>query len=141
MRGGVQTHPPRPIAAYGHGNIVGMTSDHSQSHETAWRRTGIVVLIVAGFLLLSMGGAIIAAPLTVPLMFIAVRRHPTRVFRITGTLIAGLTVTEVAWAAAYVTAGEAKPWIWLIPCVAAVGALVAFVTAARPAGSANYVSA
>ena len=125
----------------GRGNIVAMTSGDSQPHETAWRRTGIAVFIVAGFLLLSMGGAIVAAPLTIPLMFVAVRRHPTRAFRVAGTLIAGLTVAELAWAAAYVTAGEAKPWIWLVPCVAAVGALVAFITASRPAGSANYVSA
>ena len=84
-----------------------MTSVAGQAHETAWRRTGIVVFIVA------------------------VRRHPTRVFRSVGTVIAGLTAAEFAWAAAYVAAGEAKPWIWLIPCVAAVGALVAFIAAPR----------
>ena len=99
------------------------------------------MFLIAGVLLLSMGGAIIAAPLTVPLMFIAVCRHPTRAFRIAGTLIAALTVAEFAWGLAYVTAGEAKPWIWLIPCVAAVGALVAFVAASRPEGSGNFVSA
>ena len=99
------------------------------------------MFIVAGVLLLSMGGAIIAAPATIPLMFLAVRRHPTRAFRIAGTVIAGLTVAEFAWALAYVTAGEAKPWIWLIPSVAAVAALVAFVAASRPAESPRYVSA
>ena len=109
-----------------------MTPD-AGPHETAWRRTGIAVFIVAGFLLLSMGGAIIAAPLTVTLMFVAARRHPTLAFRIGGTVIAGLTVAEFAWGLAYLTAGEAKPWIWLIPLVAAICALVAFVAASRPA--------
>ena len=118
-----------------------VSAGDARSHDTAWRRTGIAVFVVAGVLLVSMGGAIIAAPVTIPLMFVAVCRHPTRAFRIAGTLIAGLTVAEFAWAAAYVTAGEAKPWIWLIPCVAAVGALVAFVAASRPERSANFVSA
>jgi hypothetical protein len=99
--------------------------------DATWRRIGIVVFIGAGILLLSMGGAIIAAPATVPLMFVAARRHPTRAFRIAGTVIAGLTVAELAWALAYVTSGEAKPWIWLVPCVAAAAALVAFITVTR----------
>lgn len=98
-----------------------------------WRRIGVVVFIVAGVLLVSMGGAIIAAPVTIPLMFIAVCRHPTRTFRITGTVIAGLTVAEFAWALAYVTAGEARPWIWLAPSAAAVAALVVFIAASRSA--------
>jgi hypothetical protein len=38
------------------------------------------VFCVATFLLISMGEAIIAAPLTVPLMFVATRRHPTAAF-------------------------------------------------------------
>jgi hypothetical protein len=118
-----------------------MTTGERRPHEAAWRRTGIAVFVIAGVLLVSMGGAIIAAPLTIPLIFVAVCRHPTRTFRILGTLIASLTVAEFAWAAVYVTAGEAKPWIWLIPCVAATGALVAFVSASRPEGSANFVSA
>ena len=116
-----------------------MASGDGRPHPTAWRRTGITVFIVAGVLLLSMGGAIIAAPVTIPLMFVAVRRHPTRAFRIAGTLIAVLTVAELAWALAYVTAGEAKPWIWLIPCVAAAAALFAFMAASGRAGSPNPV--
>ena len=42
-----------------------------------------------------------------------------------------MTVAELAWALAYVTSGEAKPWIWLVPCVAAAAALVAFITVTR----------
>ena len=37
----------------------------SAAPETRWRLTGITVFAVAAFLLLSMGGAIVAAPLTV----------------------------------------------------------------------------
>jgi len=80
--------------------MVGMRSGDGRPHPAAWRRTGTAVFIVAGVLLLSMGGAIIAAPATIPLMFVAVRRHPTRVFRIAGTLIAVLTAAELAWALA-----------------------------------------
>ncbi len=42
-----------------------------------WRLAGVVVFAVAGFLLLSMGGAVLAAPVTVPLMLVVSRRHPT----------------------------------------------------------------
>ena len=49
--------------------------------ETRWRLTGIAVFAVAAFLLLSMGRGHPAAPLTVPLMLLASRRHPTTAFR------------------------------------------------------------
>ena len=75
-----------------------------------------------------MGGAIIAAPLTVPLMFVATRRHPTAAFRAIGALLIGATVAEVAWALTYLVADEAKPWIWLIPLVAAIAAMAALLT-------------
>jgi hypothetical protein len=83
------------------------------------------VFVAAGFLLASMGGAILAAPVTLPLMLVATRRHPTRSFRVSAAIIAGATAAEVAWAVAYVIAGEAGPWIWLAPLVG--GLAVAFV--------------
>jgi hypothetical protein len=41
---------------------------------------------------------------------------------------AAATMAEVAWALVYLTAGEVRPWIWLIP-LAAGGAVA--VTAPR----------
>ena len=83
---------------------------------------------VAAFLLISMGGAIIVAPLTIPLMFVVTRRHPTTAFRAIGAVLTGATVAEVVWALTYVVADEAKPWIWLVPLIAAVIAMAALVT-------------
>lgn len=92
-----------------------------------------IVLAVAGFLLLSMGGAIVAAPLTVPLLVRIARRHPRRAWRGCAVVLAAATVAEVAWALVYVTAGETRPWIWLVPLVAG-GAVV---TLRQPAASAE----
>jgi hypothetical protein len=44
------------------------------------RRADLLVL-ASGFLLLSMGGAIVAAPLTVPLLVRIARHHPRRAWR------------------------------------------------------------
>jgi len=83
------------------------------------RRADPLVLAGAGFLLLSMGGAIVAAPLTVPLLVRIARHHPRRAWRGCATAIAAATVAEVAWAVVYIAAGEARPWIWMVPLVAA----------------------
>ena len=56
------------------------------SASSRWRIGGIALLCVSAFLLLSMGGAIIAAPLTVPLRFVVVLRRPTTAFRTIGAL-------------------------------------------------------
>ena len=93
---------------------------------TSRRRTGGIVLFCgAAFLLVSMGGAIIAAPLTVPLLFLVTCRHPTMAFRVTGAVLTAATVAEAAWALTFVVADEAKPWIWLVPLGAAFGAVIA----------------
>lgn len=92
----------------------------------------MVVFCASGFLLISMGGAIIAAPLTVPLMFVVARRHPTKAFRAVGAALVGATVAEVAWAVTYLVADEAKPWIWLVPLAAAMALIVAFVIVSDP---------
>ncbi len=94
-------------------------------------------LLVAGsaFLLLSVGGAaIVAAPLTIPLLYLALRggRMGTG-FRVAAVVIAALTVAEVAWAATYLTVEEAQPWIWLVPIAA--GAATARTFARTRAGA------
>jgi hypothetical protein len=102
------------------------------SPETRCFAAGVALFCVAGFLLVSMGGAIVAAPLTVPLMFLVTHRRPTRAFRSAGAVLTGATVAEVVWALTYVAAGEAKPWIWLLPLLSAIAVMVALVTTSDP---------
>ena len=96
-----------------------------------WAR---VVVAVSAFLLLSMGGAVVAAPLTLPLLYLAVRGDGiSSRLRVAAVVIAALTVAEVAWAATYLAMAEAQPWIWLLP--AAGGTATAAVFTRPPAGS------
>lgn len=82
-------------------------------------------LVIATFLLLTMGGAIVAAPLTAPLLYGVSRVH-TGWVRAVAVIVVTLTTLELAWAITYVTLGESKPWIWAIPLVAGL-ATIAFV--------------
>ena len=67
-----------------------------------WAR---VLVGVSAFLLLSMGGAIVAAPLTVPLLYLTARHRGFGAgMRVAAVGVAALTVAEVAWAAAYLAA-------------------------------------
>jgi hypothetical protein len=64
-----------------------------------------VLVAVSAFLLLSMGGAVVAAPLTLPLLYLAVRNGQLAGrLRAAAIVIAALTVAEVAWAATYTLA-------------------------------------
>jgi hypothetical protein len=94
-----------------------------------WAR---VLVAASAFLLLSMGGAIVAAPLTLPLLYVAVRSGRLRPGLRNGAIVvAALTVAEVAWAATYLAVTEAQPWIWLVPL--ATGAAAATALAREPA--------
>jgi len=91
-----------------------------------------VVVAVSAFLLLSMGGAIVAAPLTIPLLYLTGRSDRAGVgLRTAVVVIAALTVAEVAWAATYLAVAEAQPWIWLVPVAAGAATAATF---AHPAG-------
>jgi len=94
-------------------------SARAESGSSLWRAGGIALFGVSAFLLLSMGGAIVAAPVTVPLLFVVVRHHPTTAFRVTGALLAAATSAEVVWALTYLAVEDATPWIWLLPLVGA----------------------
>lgn len=96
-----------------------------------WQRIGVFAFAVAAFLLVSMGGAIVAAPITVPLMFLVSRRHPTAAFRTAGVVLGGLTVAETVWALTYFLVADAAPWIWALPLAGGTGAAVVFATGAR----------
>ena len=88
---------------------------------------------VAAVVLISMGGAVVAAPVIVPLMFLAAQRHPTTTFRVIGVLLGGLTAAEVVWAVTYLQLGESQPWIWLLPMVGGVIAALIFGAGTNPA--------
>jgi len=95
-----------------------------QSVGGLWARA---LVAVSAVLLLSMGGAIIAAPLTLPLLYLALRGGRMGAgLRTAAVVVAALTVAEVAWAATYLTVEEAQPWIWLLPVAAGVGTAGAF---------------
>jgi hypothetical protein len=95
-----------------------------QSVGGPWAR---VLVAVSAFLLLSMGGAIVAAPLTLPLLYLAVRgRRLASGLRLAAVLIAAMTVAEVAWAATYLAVDEAQPWIWLLPVAAGLVTISTF---------------
>jgi hypothetical protein len=87
---------------------------------------------VAAFLLLSFGGAIFAAPVSLPFLFITSRGvdigRPTKVV---ASIVFALTAAEVAWALVYVTLGESTPLIWIAPVVVGVACLVLLVRAIR----------
>lgn len=74
------------------------------------------LVLISAFLLISMGGAIVAAPVTLPLLWFSLRRPDlNRPWRITAAVVLALTAAEFTWAAVYLTLGESKPLIWLLP--------------------------
>ena len=95
------------------------------------RAAAVAVVVVSTVLLFTFGGAIVAAPVTLPLLYAVVRAHPGAGWRAAGALVGGLTAAEAGWAIAYVTAGEDGPLIWVLPMAAA---LAAAVVIAPPAG-------
>ena len=89
---------------------------------TGRRAWPAAVLAFAAVLLLSMGGAVVAAPLTLPVLLWAARRRCTGALRTTAVVVAALTAAELAWALVYLAAGESEPAIWLVPLATAVAA-------------------
>jgi hypothetical protein len=90
------------------------------------------LLFLTTLLLISFGGAIVAAPVTIPLLLLAVRASPSKGYRVWAGVVVVLTMAEVAWALTYFAVGEAKPAIWLVPTLAALGVIVGYVRLARP---------
>jgi hypothetical protein len=112
-----------------------MQADGARAVGPWWAGRGVAVGIaaVAGFLLLSMGGAIVAAPVTVPLLALAARgRGRGRGCRTLAAVLAGLTLAEVGCAAAYLAVGEARPCVWLVPLLAGLGGGAAVWRSAEP---------
>ena len=76
------------------------------------------ILVGTVVLLLSMGGAILAAPVVLPLLWWAARTTG-RWVRVVGVILAALVVGEVAWAGVYLVVGEWQPYIWALPALSA----------------------
>lgn len=94
----------------------------------------MAVIALSALLLLSMGGAMVAAPVTVPLLIRAARRRPSSAGQILATVLAAATMGELLWATVYLTVGEAKPWIWLVPLSAAAATAAAARRRGQPRG-------
>ena len=91
-----------------------------------------VLAVVSLLLVASMGGGFLALPLLVPLHVWAARTSGP-VGRVLWSLLPVTAAGMVTWAALYLTVGEGKPAIWLVPLLAAVfgGVGMARVTGVR----------
>jgi len=96
------------------------------------RGAGWVLVGVCTVLLVSYGGAIVAAPVTVPLLFLAARSSSSIGYRVCAGLVVVLTIAEFVWALTYLTLGEARPLIWLVPTLATLAAGVVYARLSRP---------
>jgi hypothetical protein len=94
------------------------------------------ILVGTGLLLLSMGGAILAAPLVLPLLWWAARTTGGGI-RVIGAILAALVVGEVVWAGVYVVVGERQPYMWALPALSAAVTvwLMLVTTRSDPHGS------
>ena len=88
---------------------------HVMRQTTQWRRdlrcrlSALSVPVIAGVLPLAMGGAIVAARVTVPVMFLPARRHPTIGFRITAAVVGSVTVSRAILGRHLLGAAEVTP--------------------------------
>jgi hypothetical protein len=96
-------------------------------------RRVVIGAILAGTVVLlgSMGGAILAAPVVLPLLWWAARTTG-RGIRVIGAILAALVVGEVAWAGVYVVVGERQPYIWALPALSAAVTLWLMLVTTRP---------
>lgn len=112
----------------GHPEQVTAQRPSALKHRLRW-----VLLGVCAVLLVSFGGAVIAAPVTIPLLLFSVRSGPTRSYRTLTGVVVVLTTAEFVWALTYTVQGEAKPVIWLAPVCATFASVVAYARFSRPA--------
>ena len=89
------------------------------------------LLSLATLLLISFGGAIVAAPVTIPLLLLVARASPSKGYRVWAGIVVVFTIAEVAWALTYLVVGEAKPAIWLVPTLATVGVILGYARLSR----------
>jgi hypothetical protein len=106
--------------------------DMRERVSTLGRGAGWILVGVCPVLLVSYGGAIVAAPLTVPLLFLAARASSSTGYRISAGVVVVLTIAEFVWALTYLTLGEARPLIWLVPMVVTLAAGAVYARWSKP---------
>ncbi len=75
-----------------------------------------LVTVGSWILLVTWGGAIFAAPVTIPLLtYSVVRNIHDGWWNIAAKLALALTIAQGTWAIVYFTLGETTPAIWLAP--------------------------
>lgn len=95
----------------------------------ARRVAGVMLFVVVALLLTSVGGlGIVAAPVTLPLLFLVVKSHPTRSFRTAGAVIGGLTAAELTWGLLYLVGGEVPVAGWLLPIASGLAMALGFLS-------------
>jgi hypothetical protein len=103
------------------------------SRVLALRIAGITVFVVSAALLTSIGGlGIVASPLTITLMYLLLRAHPTRAFRTTGVIIGGLTAFEGGWGLGFLLFGYDSAANYVMAAAITVVAIVMFAGNCAP---------
>lgn len=90
---------------------------------------------VSTLLLISFGGAIVAAPVTAPLLVLSARSSPSKGYRVWAGVVVVLTIAELVWGLTYLAFGEAEPMIWLLPMLATLGVIFGYVRLSRAAAT------
>ncbi len=94
----------------------------------------VFLVAITVVLLSSPGGAgVVAAPLLLPLQFLAAWTSRGMPELLVWTLFAAATASEAIWAMTYLAFGEAMPWIWFLPALAAMSVGTAVFLGARVA--------
>ncbi len=89
-------------------------------------------MILATLLLISFGGAIVAALVVTPLLVLAARASSSKAYRVWAGVVVVLTMAELVWALTYLAFGEAEPVIWLVPLFTTVGVIFGYARLSRP---------
>jgi hypothetical protein len=77
------------------------------------------------------GAGAIAAPVLLPLHFLAARSSHTTAIKLLWALLGAATVAEAIWVVTYLALDESQPFIWLLPGLAALVAGAAIVLGTR----------
>jgi hypothetical protein len=96
----------------------------SAVRESRYGAAPIAIIAISAVLLVTMEGALFAAPLTIPLLVGAMWARPRPLLLALGGFVLAATAAEAAWAVVYLVARESKPWIWLVPAIGAGGGVV-----------------
>ncbi len=103
--------------------------DRSAAERVARWSLAIVTLV----LMASMGGGFLLLPALIPGHLWAARRSSGSLGRLGWSVLPAGSLAMLTWAAVYVTVGEAKPAIWLVPTLALLASFAAVHRLVEPA--------